>query len=156
MNTGTPRCWGVLPAAGVGNRMGGERPKQYLQLAGATLFEHSLSALLDSPRITGVMVALHADDQWANQLDVTADPRVHLVTGGAQRSDSVLAALLALESLAEDGDWVLVQQSGNLIKREITLGRRGANRSQVVSGLERDEKVALFPPGMKSPGEVGP
>ena len=149
MNAGAPRCWGVLPAAGVGNRMGGERPKQYLQLAGATLFEHSLSALLDSPRITGVMVALHADDQWANQLDVTADPRVHITTGGAQRSDSVLAALLALESLAEDRDWVLVHDAArpclpraeleDLIEAVVTSGVGGILAEPVVDTVKRSD-----------------
>ena len=111
MNPGAPRCWGVLPAAGVGSRMGGERPKQYVELAGATLFEHSLRALLDSPRITGVMVALHADDRWASQLEVAGDARVHTTTGGAERSDSVLAALEALGPLAQDRDWVLVHDA---------------------------------------------
>ena len=41
-----PECWAVLPAAGTGSRMGGERPKQYLEVAGATLLEHSLRAFL--------------------------------------------------------------------------------------------------------------
>ena len=40
------RCWAVLPAAGIGSRMGAELPKQYMAVAGATLLEHSLRALL--------------------------------------------------------------------------------------------------------------
>ena len=36
----------MLPAAGIGARMGTQLPKQYLQVAGATLLEHSLRALL--------------------------------------------------------------------------------------------------------------
>ena len=111
MNAGQPRCWGVLPAAGVGNRMGGERPKQYIELAGATLLEHSLRSLLTSPRIAGVMVALHPDDRWAEALVLLGDQRVHTTTGGAERSDSVLAALVALAPLADDGDWVLVHDA---------------------------------------------
>ena len=31
--SGAVRCWGVLPAAGIGSRMGGDVPKQYLELA---------------------------------------------------------------------------------------------------------------------------
>ena len=111
MSARVPRCWGVLPAAGVGSRMGGDRPKQYIELAGATLLEHSLRSLLASPRITGVMVALHPDDRWAGQLAMLEDPRVHTTVGGAERSDSVLAALVALTSQAEDLDWVLVHDA---------------------------------------------
>lgn len=44
------------------------------------------------------------------------------------------------------GDWVLVQKGGRLVRREIQLGLRGANRSQILSGLEKDTKIALFPP----------
>jgi 2-C-methyl-D-erythritol 4-phosphate cytidylyltransferase len=91
--------------------MGGDRPKQYVELAGATLLEHSLRSLLASPKIAGVMVALHPDDRWAGQLAVLEDPRVHTTTGGADRSDSVLAALIALASLALDADWVLVHDA---------------------------------------------
>lgn len=45
-----------------------------------------------------------------------------------------------------DGDWVLVLKGGKLIRREIQLGLRGANRSQILSGLESDAVIALFPP----------
>jgi multidrug efflux pump subunit AcrA (membrane-fusion protein) len=44
------------------------------------------------------------------------------------------------------GDWVLVQKDGSLVRREIELGLRGSNRSQILSGLEKDTKIALFPP----------
>jgi hypothetical protein len=45
----------------------------------------------------------------------------------------------------------LVREGGDLVKREISLGRRGANRSQIVSGLEKDDEIALFPPDQSSP-----
>ena len=38
--------WAVLPAAGRGSRFGGERPKQYLEVAGRPLIAHALDALL--------------------------------------------------------------------------------------------------------------
>ncbi len=43
-------------------------------------------------------------------------------------------------------DWVLVRQGGDLVRRDIRLGLRGPNRSQVLEGLEPGEKIALFPP----------
>ncbi len=35
-------CWAVIPAAGGGTRMGADRPKQYLPLAGKTVIRHVL------------------------------------------------------------------------------------------------------------------
>ncbi|CAA0123636.1 2-C-methyl-D-erythritol 4-phosphate cytidylyltransferase [Halioglobus japonicus] len=105
------RCWAVLPAAGTGSRMGAELPKQYMQLAGATLLEHSLQALLDCTRITSVVVALHPQDARARELAVFRDARVQTTVGGEQRSDSVLAGLDALSEQAAPQDWVLVHDA---------------------------------------------
>lgn len=44
------------------------------------------------------------------------------------------------------GDWVLLRKGGQLVKREIKLGLRGANRSQVLDGLEKKDQIALFSP----------
>lgn len=105
------RCWAVLPAAGTGSRMGGELPKQYLEIAGATLLEHSLRALLCCEQLAGVVVALHPEDSRAAGLPVFQDPRVHSATGAEQRSGSVLAGLDTLMSLAAPRDWVLVHDA---------------------------------------------
>ena len=105
------RCWAVLPSAGIGSRMGAELPKHYMEVAGATLFEHSLRALLACEQFTAVVVALHPDDTRAASLSIVEDSRVQTVAGGAQRSDSVLAGLDALASRAEPDDWVLVHDA---------------------------------------------
>lgn len=105
------RCWAVLPAAGIGARMGGDLPKQYLEVAGATLLEHSLQALLSCTQLTAVVVALHPRDSRAEQLSVLEDPRVQTVTGAEQRSGSVLAGLDALAFRAAPQDWVLVHDA---------------------------------------------
>lgn len=109
--TDAGQCWAVLPAAGTGSRMGGEVPKQYLEVAGATIFEHSLQALLREPRIRGVVVALHPDDQRAALCPLMADDRVRSVQGAQERSGSVLAALHGLSPAAHSGDWVLVHDA---------------------------------------------
>ena len=44
----TARVWGVIPAAGIGSRMGSNTPKQYLRIGGRTLLEHAAAALLDA------------------------------------------------------------------------------------------------------------
>jgi 2-C-methyl-D-erythritol 4-phosphate cytidylyltransferase len=111
MSENCPRCWAVLPAAGIGSRMGADLPKQYLPLAGKTLIEHSLGALLQCPQIQAVVVAVHADDRQVQSMPAMQQPRVLLTEGGAQRSDSVLAGLEALDDRASPQDWVLVHDA---------------------------------------------
>ncbi len=45
-----------------------------------------------------------------------------------------------------EGDWVFTLEGGDLKKRSVTLGTRGAYRSQVVAGLEPGDEVALHSP----------
>ena len=111
MTEANVKCWGVIPAAGVGTRMARELPKQYLQVAGSTLLEHSLQALLACASIETVVVALHSEDDLASELDLLSSERVLCTAGGAQRKDSVLAALNALSQLAASHDWVLVHDA---------------------------------------------
>ncbi len=105
------RCWAVVPAAGVGARLGAPLPKQYLEVAGATVLEHSLRALLACGRISSLVVALGPDDERGRALPALRDRRVQVVTGGARRSDSVLAGLEALAGRADPDDWVLVHDA---------------------------------------------
>ncbi|MCC3721529.1 2-C-methyl-D-erythritol 4-phosphate cytidylyltransferase [Rouxiella badensis] len=97
----------VLPAAGIGSRMQSELPKQYLTIEGKTLLEHAINALLRSPRVRKVVVAISPQDTWFAQLPVAQDPRIQAVTGGAQRADSVMAGL----KQAGDASWVLVHDA---------------------------------------------
>ena len=98
----------VVPAAGIGKRMGAERPKQYLHIAGKCILEHTLRNLLAHPQIGRVIVVLHPDDQYFQHLSVADDSRITVVTGGNERSDSVLAGLQHVDT-AEP--WVLVHDA---------------------------------------------
>ena len=104
--------WAILPAAGVGKRMGMTEtalPKQYLPLHGATVIEHSLNRLLEVAEIQQVAVALSPQDTHFKSLTVARDSRVTAVTGGEQRQQSVLNALARLS--AEADDWILVHDA---------------------------------------------
>ena len=87
-----PAFWVVIPAAGIGSRMRADRPKQYLQVAGRTILEHSLSGFLDHPHLRGLVLALAADDPWWPTLACAADARIQRVRGGAERADSLAGA----------------------------------------------------------------
>jgi 2-C-methyl-D-erythritol 4-phosphate cytidylyltransferase len=130
------RYWGVVPAAGTGRRMSAGLPKQYMQLAGQEVIGHTLGRLLTWDFLSGLLVALHADDVHFATLAVADDPRIELVTGGAERCHSVLAALLALEGRAAERDWVLVHDAARpCIGREEVERLRTELAEDPVGGL---------------------
>lgn len=104
-------CWAVIPAAGVGRRMGGDRPKQYLPLLGSTVLEHSLQRMASHPRISGMVVALSGDDAYWPQLRLVLNKPLWIAPGGSERADSVLNALEVLAGHAAEHDWVLVHDA---------------------------------------------
>ena len=106
--------WIVLPAAGVGQRMSADRPKQYLPLLDKTVIEHSLQKLLDMPSINGAVLALDKHDGYWSELQFSHTKPVLQVVGGDERCDSVLSALRFLEQhLARQTQesWVLVHDA---------------------------------------------
>jgi 2-C-methyl-D-erythritol 4-phosphate cytidylyltransferase len=122
MTQSLPAFWAVIPAAGVGARMAADRPKQYLQLGGLTILEHSLLCFLDHPRLKGLVISLAVDDPYWPALPCALDSRIQQVAGGKERADSVLNALLHLHaSGADDNDWVLVHDAArpNLARSDL-------------------------------------
>jgi len=105
------KYWALVPAAGVGARMGADMPKQYLPLAGQTILEHTLKRLLRLPQLEGiVLVVSPLDDRW-NTLSITGHPKIEVVSGGLERCDSVLNGLYHLETRLDKLDWVLVHDA---------------------------------------------
>ena len=103
--------WAVVPAAGRGSRFGGERPKQYLEVAGRPLLAHTLDALLAHPGVAGVVLALAADDPlWPGWHEFSGRPLLTCV-GGDSRAGSVLAALQVLPDAVRGDDFVLVHDA---------------------------------------------
>ena len=105
------RFWVVVPAAGSARRMGGAVPKQYLPLAGRCVMEWSLAPFLAHARTAAVVVVLAAEDQRWPQTAVAGDSKVATTIGGAERMDSVLAGLRALQDRVAPDDWVLVHDA---------------------------------------------
>ncbi len=106
-----PAFWALIPAAGIGRRMGSDRPKQYLTLGSRTILSHTLSIFLEHPRIRGVVLVLGPDVD-PDVLDLPlAGGRLFRVVGGAQRADSVQNGLDFLSERAAADDWVLVHDA---------------------------------------------
>jgi len=103
--------WVVVPAAGRGNRFGGDVAKQYVELDGEPLIAHSLQALLAHPSVEGAVVVLAADDaSWPNWSEMCGKPVLTCI-GGASRAESVLAGLAALPESVRADDFVLVHDA---------------------------------------------
>ena len=106
--------WGVVPAAGVGKRMGADIPKQYLPVLGKPVLQHTLERLLSVEALSAVVVALGKEDGFWPDLPFANHPRIRVADGGKERADSVLSALNRLEGIAKADDWVLVHDAARL------------------------------------------
>jgi 2-C-methyl-D-erythritol 4-phosphate cytidylyltransferase len=114
----------ILPAAGLGTRMAGPQPKQFLALDGAPILIHSLRAFAGVQRITSIYVAVRKPEMERVQAQVAeygfAD-RVHVVEGGDRRQESVEHALAALP--AQPDDIVLVHDAVRPLIDSATIDR---------------------------------
>jgi 2-C-methyl-D-erythritol 4-phosphate cytidylyltransferase len=117
------RFFGLVAAAGAGERMGQAKPKQYLEVLGRPMLYHSVSALLADARIDTVFVVLApTDDEFKRYAWGEFGERVApLYCGGATRHDSVLNGLVAASSAIEPDDWILVHDAARpcLAPREL-------------------------------------
>jgi 2-C-methyl-D-erythritol 4-phosphate cytidylyltransferase len=106
------RYFGLIPAAGMGARMGGDAgPKQYIALGRKTMLEHAIDAMLADARIDHLFVIVaQSDARW--QAIRPRDERVEfLPVGGATRAESVRNGLVAVAGRYEDNDRVLVHDA---------------------------------------------
>ncbi len=106
-----PTLWGIVPAAGIGSRFESKIPKQYAKVAGKTILEHSVSALLSHAGIEQVIISLAQEDTWFEKTPLAKHANLQTVTGGSTRMQSVLNALQALSDKARPLDWVLVHDA---------------------------------------------
>ena len=111
------RYFALVPAAGVGSRFGAALPKQYVQIAGCTVLEHTLRRLLAEPQIVQVAVVLARDDAWFEQ-EVRLPEKLAatlrtLYCGGESRAESVFNGLSSLlrHGVIRPDDKVLVHDA---------------------------------------------
>jgi 2-C-methyl-D-erythritol 4-phosphate cytidylyltransferase len=108
----------ILPAAGLGTRMGRPQPekagisrKQFMLLDGSPILVHTLRKFVACPLVTEIYVSLRREDmEWADELlrrEAGTKP-LHLVEGGDSRQQSVENAL---EQISSDTDLVAVHDA---------------------------------------------
>lgn len=98
----------VILAGGVGARVGGEKPKQLLTLAGRPMLDHSIAAFDRSPDVDEVLVVMapgHVDEARAIVEAGGYRSVCDIVEGGAERSESTRCALAAL---ADDPECIVL------------------------------------------------
>ncbi len=94
-------CAVIVVGAGRGTRHGGEVPKQYQLLGGTPVFKRTLMAFLNHTRINTV-VAVIAEEAAPLFASISEGLAVRTVFGGASRTASVHAGLMALADTPPD------------------------------------------------------
>lgn len=101
----------ILPAAGLGTRMGravpekaGTSRKQFMLLEGSPILLHTIRKFASTPAVSEIVVALRAEDiEWVRELlaaEKFGKP-VRVVEGGDSRQESVEHALATLDGNTE-------------------------------------------------------
>ncbi|WP_231512077.1 2-C-methyl-D-erythritol 4-phosphate cytidylyltransferase [Paucibacter sp. KBW04] len=115
-----PRCFALVPAAGVGARSGASMPKQYVSLAGKAMMAHTLAALAQVPQLAATLVVLSPqDDQFEAAVPEFQGERAWVArVGGESRAASVAQGLDELLARgAQAHDWVLVHDAARCLLR---------------------------------------
>jgi 2-C-methyl-D-erythritol 4-phosphate cytidylyltransferase len=96
----------LVPAAGMGRRMGASINKQYLLLAGKPILAHTLELLQRAEFIDEIYPVVppeEIDYCRSNVVEKYGIDKVRqIVAGGAERQNSVLNALRAMQAAADD------------------------------------------------------
>ncbi len=111
-----PRYFGLIPAAGIGARLGAGIPKQYMSLAGKPMLAHVLDTFAAAAAIAHTFVVISADDGYIQNLAAATAPQWNgrttmLFRGGENRHASVLNGLQAIRAQVDDDDWMLVHDA---------------------------------------------
>ncbi len=134
-----PRCVALVPCAGGGSRAGLGQPKQYAQVAGASVVAHTLRALAAVPRIDATLVVLAPDDNGFRSAapDFGGERAWVARVGGPTRAASVANGLAELRRRGVGAnDWVLVHDAARcLIRPEWVQRLIDACAADAVGGL---------------------
>jgi 2-C-methyl-D-erythritol 4-phosphate cytidylyltransferase len=148
------QVFAILPAAGLGTRMAGPQPKQFLALGGIPILIHSLRAFAAVKRVTAIYVAVRKTEIERVQAQIAEYAaefgfagRVQVVEGGDHRQESVAHALAALP--AEADDIVLVHDAVRPLIDAATIDRT-AHGALITSTIPREFVVlAQTPQGFR-------
>jgi len=133
-----PRCFALVPCAGVGSRAGAGGPKQYREVAGRAVVAHTLAALKAVPRIEGTLVVLSPEDDAFERHCPEHSAEWVVRCGGATRAETVANGLAELQQAhgVQPHDWVLVHDAARCLLQPGWVERLiDACRDDEVGGL---------------------
>ena len=124
------RAGAVIVAAGRGVRAGGEIPKQWREIAGRPMVDHTVAAFAGAPGIGPVVLVIHPED--SGRAAGFRNRGLTVVEGGADRAASVRAGL---DVLPEDVTHVLVHDAARpCVTRDLI--------ARVIDALENSQAAA--------------
>lgn len=141
------RIAAILPAAGLGTRMGADTPKQFLELNGTPIVILSLRRIASCPLVTDLIVATRVDEVQRLEERIAKEKfkqPVRVVKGGDSRQDSVAAAL---REVPNDAEIVLVHDA---VRPFVTVEQI----TRVIEEARRCQAAILGIPAMDTVKEV--
>ncbi|MDH3974628.1 MAG: 2-C-methyl-D-erythritol 4-phosphate cytidylyltransferase [Deltaproteobacteria bacterium] len=96
-----PHVTAVIPAAGSGKRMGGNKSKQYLEIASRPIIAHTLQVFQEASFVDDIiLVSPAAEIPFSRELvsNYGISKVVSIAEGGAERQDSIKKGLETIES----------------------------------------------------------
>jgi 2-C-methyl-D-erythritol 4-phosphate cytidylyltransferase len=106
------KAFALIPAAGMGKRMGASINKQYLQLKGLPIVARTISVFEQSPDIEAIYLVIpEAEIPYCREhvVDVCGFKKVvEIVPGGRERQNSVMNGLRAMKPHLADHDVVVI------------------------------------------------
>ncbi|SFV55589.1 2-C-methyl-D-erythritol 2,4-cyclodiphosphate synthase [hydrothermal vent metagenome] len=102
--------WVIIPATGIGARMGYDIPKQYIKLNnGLTILDQTIKTVLSIKQINGIIITLNKNDTLFSNSIFFNHPKIKTVIGDSERYLSVFNGINLLN--AQKDDFVLVHDS---------------------------------------------
>jgi 2-C-methyl-D-erythritol 4-phosphate cytidylyltransferase len=141
------RIAAILPAAGLGTRMGAEKPKQFLELDGVPIWILSLRRIASCPLVTDIFIATRGDGIQKLEERIREEKfqqPVRVVKGGDSRQESVSQAL---QHVPADTELILVHDA---VRPFVTVEQI----TRVISEARRTRAAILAIPAMDTVKEV--
>ena len=147
----------IIPAAGMGVRMGSGTPKQFLSLDGVPIFVHTLRKFSHSSAIDAIYLGVRPEEMERARQALASERLVkplQLVSGGSTRHETVASAL---EVAPSDTELVLVHDAVRpfveleMIRRVVEAARRdgaailGIPSVDTVKQVERHTILGTLP-----------
>lgn len=139
----------IILAGGTGKRMGSDIPKQFFELDGKTVIEHSIDAFEQADGIDEITVVVHPS--WMEHMKHIASNRewkklTHILEGGEERYFSSLNAIAAHLDYPDDTNLIMHDAARPWITQDIIC--------RVLKAMEEHEAVGVGVPSTDTVWEV--